>query len=187
MARTPDRAEQERQKQEIIETATELILEHGLGGIGLADICKSVRMSKSALNYYYPSKDHILRDIQDKHFRGITDTIFEWIDSLEETAPVKEAVYGFMRMLMENERLIKLHAALIGEAATVADGIRERFFDKYKEWQVMVENGIMKTEYPASLPDNLPQLMLLLLDGMIAHRILGMDVMATQVLNALLP
>src|SRR6266403_5330205 len=62
-----DRKEQSRQK--IVETAVQAFNQHGVDGIGIADIMKEAGLTQGAFSGHFSSKEELLREALDEGFR----------------------------------------------------------------------------------------------------------------------
>ena len=70
-------------KENILLTATELITKNGVKNTSLADIPKTVNISKGTLYYHYSSKDDLISEIANMHLEIITNSVLNCVQSID--------------------------------------------------------------------------------------------------------
>ena len=176
-------------RMQIIQCATELMTEKGIYNTSLADIAKTVKMSKGTLYYYYPSKEHLINDIAELHLGDITNGLISWIDALNHGASTVESVKGLLDNLLGNSALGKVHFVLLNEAMLGNESLVHKFRTKYREFNVMLEAGLLKTS--GYTPDQIKmfsRVFFAVLDGYTLQKMLGIEkMMLDDIASLLLP
>lgn len=131
-------------KQKILETATKLITENGIKNTSLADISKSVGISKGTLYYYYSSKDDIIFDIADSHLNIITDAILNCVQNTKTDSPKDEIIKFIMEKISTIESTGRIHMYLICEAITGNEPLKERIKNQYIAWRTTLQSEVEK-------------------------------------------
>ena len=103
----------ERSREEILEAAGRVLLRVGVAATTLEAVAKEVGVSKTALYYYYPSKDALLFElvfgVLERHARRVHDAVEKAKDGPDALRTlVRESVKAFTPRL-EDFRLAFLH------------------------------------------------------------------------------
>lgn len=111
----------DRSREEILDAARGVLLRSGIAATTLDAVAKEAGMSKTALYYYYPSKDALLFELVlttfEKHAQTIHDAVEKAKDGGEALRSiVREAVNDFAPRL-DDFRLAFLHGQLAGQGA----------------------------------------------------------------------
>lgn len=122
-ARRERRRDQSR--EEIIEAARRVLLRSGLAATTLDAVAREVGMSKTALYYYYPSKDALLFELvfgtMEAQARAVHDAVDQAGDGAEALrAIIGETVKAFAPR-MDDFRLAFLHGQVAGPGAVHVD------------------------------------------------------------------
>jgi AcrR family transcriptional regulator len=161
----------ENNRQLILETASKLFTQKGIMNTSFSDISKECKLSKGTIYYYYPSKDHLIYEVTDFHFKQGTDAIFSWIGNIEAGISPDEALKLLLESIFDTSDKCKLHVCLLNEAIMGNDTLKKRFTEKYGEWKTMVEVGFLKTGANAAPVKRLTNTVFLILDGIIFLRV----------------
>jgi AcrR family transcriptional regulator len=141
-----------------------------------SDISKECKLSKGTIYYYYPSKDHLIYEVTDFHFKQATDAVFSWISDTDADFPAEEALKSLLESIFDTDDKCKLHVCLLNEAIMGNDALKKRFAEKYGEWKTMIEVGFMKTGENSASVRRLSNAVFLILDGIIFLRVAGVPV-----------
>lgn len=162
-------------REKILQTASRLMIEHGVAQTSLADIARDVGISKGTLFYYYPSKAELIFDISERHIQRITERIFAWIEAGGNSKEPAEVLQTVFRAILESESRGHIHVYLIQEALTGDPALRRRFVDEYQRWALLIEEGLTRV---VGRPDNyaaMAWIILAALDGFLLQHLLGVD------------
>ena len=172
MARTKSPST-DKNRQRIINAATKLIMLKGASQTSLSDIAKEVGISKGTLYYYYPSKSELIFDITDRHMRQVTRDLLNWISHIKEELPAQRILQVVYSSLLKVEKRGVLHLYLIQEAVSYNSSLQQRFQEIYKEWKLMLLEGLTKILGEKEDNEILAELILASLDGVIIQSVLG--------------
>ena len=89
------------QRQTILDAASRLFIEKGFGGTNINDIADAVGVTRTALYYYFPSKEHMLE--------ALTEDVTEKAGLLAQSVSKRDALPAAEAL----EQLILQHAGLI--------------------------------------------------------------------------
>jgi AcrR family transcriptional regulator len=114
MART-QAADYGERRQAILEKAAELYAERGFQGASVADLAERLRMSKSLIYHYYPSKEDILFDVMHSHVQALLEAA-EAVVARDGPASAKldALTHDFMRLYVG---AASRHKVLLNELA----------------------------------------------------------------------
>lgn len=132
-------------KQNILVAATELIQKNGVKNTTLADIAKSVNISKGTLYYHYSSKNDLIFDIADTHLQVITDAILNCVQNIESDQPQDEIVKFIIDKISTIEGRGRVHMYLICEAITSNEPLKERIKANYIQWRTTLRDELLNT------------------------------------------
>lgn len=128
-------------KEAFTETAKKLFTEKGLFECSLSDIAGLANLSKGTLFYYYQAKDQLIADISEERFSRITDTIYEWIETLGEFKCCEDALGALIGPL--GVYFDKLYFVLCSEGIFL-DWLSALVTKKHEEWRVLLEVASIK-------------------------------------------
>jgi len=121
------RREQRRQRsrEEILEAARRVLLRNGIAATTLDSVAKEVGVTKTALYYYFASKDALLFELvfgsMQAHARAVHDAVERAADGGQALAAiVRETVHAFAPRL-DDFRLAFLHGQVAGPGAIHLD------------------------------------------------------------------
>jgi AcrR family transcriptional regulator len=95
---------------EVLERAAELFSEQGFAGTSLKDVADAVGLTRSAIYYYFPSKDALLEEL----VQGVTMSAARIFDDVQQRSDlsalgrVREAVLLLVLWVTERQKLFKL-------------------------------------------------------------------------------
>jgi len=162
-------------RRNIIDGASQLIMEKGIDSASLANIAKAVGISKGTLHYYYSSKDDIIFDVAEKHVDDITDYLFSLIEA-ENDAVTPERI---LRLLFDShqkiETRIKLHLNLVQQAISGNEILKNRLQKKYLEWKATVIEGMTALMPDQKYPEALAHIIVATIDGLNIQSMLGVE------------
>lgn len=131
-------------RQIILDVASKIMMDKGVKDTSLAEIAKTVNISKGTLYYYYPSKSDLVYDITEQHFDLITKNLLHWIEQKREELSIEELLNYVYETLLNAETRSKLHLYLLQDALLNNQALMKRFQEKYQEWRILIENELKK-------------------------------------------
>ena len=161
-------------QEKILHVACQLIIKKGIKETSLKDIAETVGISKGTLYYYYSAKEDLIADIADSHLNVITTEIFDWIEEIDNQLPPEEILNGVFEKILVAETRGKLNLYLVGSAITNNALLKERYKERYQEWQRNIKTGLDQI-YTKNQENHeeMSYLILAVLDGLIIQRLLG--------------
>jgi AcrR family transcriptional regulator len=163
----------ENNRQLVLDTTSRLFTQKGIMNTAFSDISKECKLSKGTIYYYYPSKEHLIYEVTEYHFKQITDSLFAWIGDIEADLPAEEAFRSLFASIFDTPDPCKLHICLLNEAVMGNEALKKRFFEKYSEWKTMIEVGLLKTGDHSPRIKQLTNAVMLILNGVICMRVAG--------------
>ena len=139
-------AKQAEKRQQIIEAATQVIVQKGIDKTSLTDIAQAAGISKGSLYYYYATKNDLIFDITEAHINQISDNLFDIIENRRDNAEWKDILNILFERIMAAETRGRLHLYLLQQALNGNDELAERFRKKYREWNAMIQTGFSKID-----------------------------------------
>lgn len=121
-------------RQKIIDAATALVMERGVKGTSLADISKAAGISKGTLFYHFSAKDDLVYELTEKHFDEITRASLKRAGQMRGSS-LQEILQESILRILRAENRGKLNLYLLQEAVTENPVLKNRFTDKYEEFQ----------------------------------------------------
>ena len=167
---------QAEKRQQIIEAATEVIVQKGIDKTSLTDIAKAAGISKGSLYYYYATKTDLIFDITEAHINQISSNLFDIIENRPESSEWKDILNILFERIMAAETRGKLHLYLVQQAINGHDDLAERFRKKYHEWNAMIKAGFSKIDPEGSNYTVLSTLIITALDGCLIQSMLGLEI-----------
>ena len=153
-------------RQKILRAAGDLMTEKGIKETSLKDIAKKAEMSAGTLYYYYSAKEDIIYDIADNNLKQITDGLLDWIDRVDEGTSREQILKTVFEKILAAETRGKLHLYLVSEAVTANGALKQKFVDRYEDWQKTLLLGLNKV-LKDDADDSLSYLILATIDGLI--------------------
>jgi AcrR family transcriptional regulator len=131
-------------QQSILICAADIISQKGIKGTSLADISKTVGISKGTLYYYYSSKADLVCDIADAHLKGVTDELLGWIERIDASMSPQEIIGIALEKIATVEARGKLHLYILSEAMSGNLSLNRRLRSNYMEWRRKLKYGLEK-------------------------------------------
>jgi len=169
-------AKQAEKRQQIIEAATQVIVQKGIDKTSLTDIAQAAGISKGSLYYYYATKTDLIFDITEAHINQISDNLFDIIENRRDNAAWKDILNILFERIMAAETRGRLHLYLLQQALNGNDELAERFRKKYREWNAMIQAGFSKIDPSGSEYTVLSTLIITALDGCLIQSMLGLEI-----------
>mgnify|MGYP006287533499 CR=1 FL=1 len=169
-------AKQTEKRQQIIEAATQVIVQKGIDKTSLTDIAQAAGISKGSLYYYYATKNDLIFDITEAHINQISDNLFDIIENRRDNAEWKDILNILFERIMAAETRGRLHLYLLQQALNGNDELAERFHKKYREWNAMIQAGFSKIDPSGSEYTVLSTLIITALDGCLIQSMLGLEI-----------
>ncbi len=166
---------QAEKRQQIIDAASELIVEQGIEKTSLTDIAKAAGMSKGSLYYYYATKDDLIFDITETHINQISNNLFEIIENNRADANWEDLLKILYERILQAETRGRLHLYLIQQSLNGNWELAERFRKKYGEWNRLIREGFEQIESANSGHTILSSLVVAALDGFLIQSLLGIE------------
>jgi AcrR family transcriptional regulator len=160
-------------RQSILTAASRLFVEKGVDNTSLKDIAREAGISPGTLFYHYSSKSELIFDVTDQHFDRVTQQLLDWARAAHTQTEPSQIFAVVLKTIIGDEVRGKLHLYLIGEAVSRDPAVRERFLQKYREWQTMIESGIEPFVAGDEKRRVTAQVFLSILDGLVLQSILG--------------
>jgi len=170
----------EETRQCILTAASRLFVEKGVDNASLKDIARAAGVSPGTLFYYYSSKSELIFEVTDQHFDRITRQLLDWARASQDQTEPSQIFSVVLKTIIGDEMRGKLHLHLIGEAVSRDALVREHFFQKYREWQSMIESGIEPFVAGDDQRRVSAQMFLSILDGLVLQAILGVKDMPLE-------
>lgn len=114
-----------RSREEILEAARRVLLRNGIAATTLDAVAKEVGVSKTALYYYYPSKDALFFELVFGALQSQAQAVHHAVEEARDGADalraiVRESVHAFASRL-DDFRLAFLHGQVAGQGAVHFD------------------------------------------------------------------
>ena len=123
-----NRKEQSRQK--IVETAAKAFNQHGVDGIGLADIMKQAGLTQGAFSGHFSSKEELLREALDDRFYRTP-----FMPPEQSGEPLDTLIRGYLSSKHRDDlRNACLTGTLTAEMARHPRRTREKFITHWKRF-----------------------------------------------------
>jgi AcrR family transcriptional regulator len=183
MANKPDTSS-ESTRQTILQATRRLFTEHGVDNTSLKDIARASGISPGTLFYYYPSKAELIFDVTDQYFDQVTAGLLEWAQAAEQLNDLQSILKVVFSTIINDLERGKLHHYLVEEAVSCNEPVRNRFGQKYQEWQQMIESGIAAYVPQPGRRTVLAQLILAALDGLVLQNLVGRQNLSVEALAA---
>ncbi|MDK2868740.1 MAG: TetR/AcrR family transcriptional regulator, cholesterol catabolism regulator [Clostridiales bacterium] len=165
-------------RNQILTSASDLMIEKGIKGTSLKDIASTVGISKGTLYYHYAAKEDIIYDLADAHLSQINDQLLYWIE--HEAAVSTNTTEQIFKVILEKivyaETRGKFHFYLIANAITDNEALRDRFIEKYEDWRKTLSHGLKLVLKDRCVNcEMLSYLILATLDGLIVQRMFSRE------------
>ena len=110
-------AEVSAKRQQILDGARKVFLEHGFDGASVNDIVRETGVSKGTLYAYFPSKERLFETLVFEDRRGQAERLFDGMDASRPTEEVlKEMGYRFGRLLTSSGQVAYLRMVMAASA-----------------------------------------------------------------------
>jgi AcrR family transcriptional regulator len=174
-------------RENILNAASQLMMEMGVNRTSLADIARAANISKGTLYYYYSSKNDLVYDIVELHLKRITDEVFENIKSYKGDNDLNSILKVLFNTFLKAETRGKLHLYLLHEAVSGNERLKEQFNVKYREWRTMITEELKDMLIDQYVDrDVFSYLVVSSLDGLIIQSLVGQeDIPVDKVTNYL--
>lgn len=160
-------------KEKILNTTAELVAQKGLKNTSLADISKSVEISKGTLYYYYKSKEDIVFEIADRYLSKVTDEIFKSLNEIGEVSNSAQSLKFVFEKLITAQDRSRFHLSLVTEAITNNDKLKEKYKNKYLEWRELFKTKLESHFRLDVNYETLSHVLLSLVDSLLIQNLLG--------------
>lgn len=125
--REPAQARSRARVQQILDAASNLIAERGLGPISMTDIANQADMALTAVYRYFPNKQSIVRELSLRMFNDDTETLIESTPSADVSGEesIAEGITEFWRRHLDQPVRLQLRAAIHADAELSARDLAE--------------------------------------------------------------
>ncbi|MBU2641854.1 MAG: TetR/AcrR family transcriptional regulator [Gammaproteobacteria bacterium] len=127
-------------RAEIVEHAKSLFYERGYDGTSFTDIVNAVGVYRGNINYYFKTKDDILKAVIDRHLEEFGALLAEWT---ARHADPRDRLIDFVHMIAERQAALTRYGCPIGTLNTELGKDRPELqrsaralFDLFKDWLV---------------------------------------------------
>ena len=153
-------------KDIILDTTENLLNNHSIDNLSLANICKEAGVSKGTLYYYYKTKEEILLDLTDRYLAQQEKDLFAWLDDpTKDTSLHRMVKYVIERDVYETgPRFHLIYNACIGN-----EQIREKVVERYMMFEHLIADKL-SSRVKGMNPLYLSRLLLLLSDGLLIQK-----------------
>lgn len=125
-------------REQIIAAADQLFYEHGYENTSFADVSELVGISRGNFYYHFKTKDQILDAVIMRRIEDRNQMLDSWVDASQSP---KESIAQFIRILLMNERKIRVYGCPIGTLFSelsklnhpAEEGARQ-LFDLFRIW-----------------------------------------------------
>jgi AcrR family transcriptional regulator len=167
-------------REHILETASRLVRERGIEHTTLSDIATASGISKGTLYYYYPTKGDLIFDIAERHMTRMTDRIFSRLQMSRPDQSPRTVFRLVLDTVMRSRSRGEIHVYLLQEAITQSPSLRQRFIEEYRNWRMIIEEGLNRILGNDEEHAIMAQVLLATLDGLILQRLVGVDAVSTD-------
>jgi len=128
----------EKTRAEIVERAKSLFYEHGYDGTSFTDIVNAVGVYRGNINYYFKTKDDILKAVIDRHLEEFGALLAEWTTRHPDP---RDRLIDFIHMIAERQAALTRYGCPIGTLNTELGKDRPELqrsaralFDLFRDW-----------------------------------------------------
>ena len=125
-------------RAEIVDHAKSLFYERGYDGTSFTDIVNAVGVYRGNINYYFKTKDDILKAVIDRHLEEFGALLAEWT---ARHADPRDRLIDFVHMIAERQAALTRYGCPIGTLNTELGKDRPELqqsaralFDLFRDW-----------------------------------------------------
>lgn len=125
-------------RAEIVEHAKSLFYERGYDGTSFTDIVNAVGVYRGNINYYFKTKDDILKAVIDRHLEEFGALLADWT---ARHADPRDRLIDFVHMIAERQAALTRYGCPIGTLNTELGKDRPELqrsaralFDLFRDW-----------------------------------------------------
>jgi TetR/AcrR family transcriptional regulator len=155
-------------EQDILKAARERFAQYGFTKVTMDEIAADVEMGKASLYYYYPAKEDLFRAViqheQEEFVEAIEEILGQKITVSKKLIHYVEKRVDFFQELL-NLGTLNVHSYF--DTKSIYKSLFENFHaQELKLMEDLVKEGKKNGEFRKSLPDEVPQLILHILQGL---------------------
>ena len=155
-------------EQVIITAARERFAHFGFTKVTMDEIAADVEMGKASLYYYFPAKEDLFREViaqeQNQFISAIEDILSKNISVSKKCIQYVEKRMEFFEELL-NLGTLNVHSYF--DTKSIYKSLFENFHSQeLKLMKKLIKEGKQNGEFKKSLPEDLPQLILHILQGL---------------------
>lgn len=159
-----------------IATAERLILDKGANDFSLADLAKTMGISKGTLYYHYPTKDELILDIMEEHMSQLSKDYLDWFarhkdDQISEERFLDVIFYKGVKLFNRS----KMQIYIVNECMRGNKSLRDRYVELWESWERKILEGIAKVFPDTKDKEGFAYTLMLLIDGMVMEEALSHD------------
>lgn len=158
----------------ILRTATRLFAGSGVFETTISDIAREASLSKGTVTYYFPSKEHLIFEVNEYNLGTITEILFRWIEELGPGNTAREAAAAFVSAVAPQAECLSIELCMLFASMKDTFGLKKRMAEKLSEWETMIKIGLMKTGLSGKALDANAEIIAALLDSLIIRTTLGL-------------
>lgn len=162
-------------RRAILEAACRFFSQKGVLGTSFSDIAKEAGLSKGTVSYYFPSKEHLVYEVNEFNLNRITSLLFLWIEGVSAEDSVEAAISSLMAMMAQEGQCLSIQLCMVLESVQDSFGLKKRVVEKLNEWATMIKIGLMKTGCAEDEIDMHATIASALLDSLIMRSALGLE------------
>lgn len=161
-------------KDKILNTVENLISKNNVNSFSIKDIADELNISKGTIFYYYKSKDEIILDIMNKHFKELENDYYAWLNKHANEILSKER---FLEVIfykgVELFNKAKIHIYLINECASGKPHLKEEYISLWESWRAKLEVGIKQVFKDQVDEQIMSYLLMVIIDGLTIQEVLN--------------
>jgi TetR/AcrR family transcriptional regulator len=155
-------------EQVILKAARERFAQYGFAKVTMDEIAADVEMGKASLYYYFPTKKDLLRAVitqeQSQFISTIENILAKDISVSQKLVEYVEERIGVFQELL-NLGTLNVHSYF--DKKSIYKSLFENFHaQELKLMEKLIEEGKQNGEFKKSLPEEVPQLILHILQGL---------------------
>lgn len=142
-------------RAEIVDHAKSLFYERGYDGTSFTDIVNAAGVYRGNINYYFKTKDDILKAVIDRHLEEFGALLTEWT---ARHADPRDRLIDFVHMIAERQAALTRYGCPIGTLNTELGKDRPELqqsaralFDLFRDWLAEQFRGLGSGDEAAAL------------------------------------
>lgn len=102
----------ERTRENILEAATSLFMEHGVSAVSMSDIARASKVTKSLIHHHFGSKAELWETVKETAFTQYFNDQMAMLEAEDDPDPalLRASVEAYFRFLKDNPGVVRLFA-----------------------------------------------------------------------------